>query len=151
RYINLDNVQIAESLAVKTPNWAVSLVEAQQTPLVLAGELQRQRIVWVGFDVLQSTWPLRISFPMFVANAVEWLNPAATKSGQLMVHGGEPFRYALTQATPTAEVVVPDGTSRKLTSGEAKEIVFGETAKQGVYHLKVGTNDVAFCVNILDS
>jgi hypothetical protein len=151
RYINLDNVQISETLGVKTPSWAAALVEAQQTPLILAGELSRQRIVWIGFDTLQSTWPLRISFPMFIANAVEWLNPAATKSSQLMVHGGEPFRYALTQPAATAEVIMPDGTKRVLASGDAREIVFGETGRQGIYHLHVGTNDVTFCVNVLDA
>ncbi len=151
RYINLDNVQIGETLGVKTPGWATALVEAQQTPLILAGELSRQKIVWIGFDTLQSTWPLRISFPMFIANAVDWLNPAATKSSQLMVHGGEPFRLALTQPAATAEVTMPDGTKRTLTPGDAREIVFGETGKQGVYHLRVGTNDVTFCVNVLDA
>jgi Ca-activated chloride channel family protein len=151
RYINLDNVQISETLGVKTPVWATALVEAQQTPLILAGDLSRQKIVWIGFDTLQSTWPLRISFPMFIANAVEWLNPAATKSSQLMVHGGEPFRYALTQPTATAEVTMPDGTKRVLTPGDAREIVFGETDRQGIYHLQVGTNNVSFCVNVLDA
>ena len=151
RYINLDNVQISETLGVKTPSWAAALVEAQQTPLILAGELSRQRIVWIGFDTLQSTWPLRISFPMFIANAVEWLNPAATKSSQLMVHGGEPFRYALTQPAATAEVIMPDGTKRPLAPGDAREIVFGETGRQGIYHLHLGTNDVTFCVNVLDA
>jgi len=151
RYINLDNVQINETLGVKTPSWAAALVEAQQTPLILAGEYERQKVVWIGFDTLQSTWPLRISFPMFIANAVEWLNPAATKSSQLMVHGGEPFRYALTQPAATAEVIMPDGTKRVLASGDAREIVFGETGRQGIYHLHVGTNDVTFCVNVLDA
>ena len=151
RYINLDNVQINETLGVKTPSWAAALVEAQQTPLILAGDYERQKVVWIGFDTLQSTWPLRISFPMFIANAVEWLNPAATKSSQLMVHGGEPFRYALSQPVATAEVTMPDGTKRALTPGGAREIVFGETGRQGVYHLRVGTNEVAFCVNVLDA
>ena len=151
RYINLDNVQIGETLGVKTPDWATALVEAQQTPLILAGELSRQKVVWIGFDTLQSTWPLRISFPMFIANAVDWLNPQAAKSGQLMVHGGEPFRLALTQPAATAEVTLPDGTKRTLTPGGAREIVFGETGKQGIYRLRVGTNEVTFCVNVLDA
>jgi len=53
RYINLDNVQISETIGVKTPSWAAALVEAQQTPLILAGETARQKIVWIGFDTLQ--------------------------------------------------------------------------------------------------
>ena len=151
RYINLDNVPISETLGVKNPDWATALVEAQQTPLIVAGELNRQKIVWIGFDTLSSRWPLRISFPMFIANAVDWLNPQATKSSQLMVHAGEPFRFALTQPAATAEVTMPDGTKRALNPGDAREIVFGETGRQGVYHLRVGTNDTTFCVNLLDA
>jgi hypothetical protein len=151
RYINMDNVQIAEAMSVKTPSWAVPLVEAPQTPLLLAGELAHQKIVWIGFDTLQSTWPLRISFPMFIDNAVEWLNPAVAKSGQLLVHAGEPFRYSLQQPSETAEVTLPDGSKRAITPADGREIVFGGTAKQGIYHLRAGTNDMAFCVNLLDA
>lgn len=151
RYINLDNVQIAETLAVKTPSWAIALVEAPQTPLILAGELSHQRIVWIGFDTLQSTWPLRISFPMFIANAVEWLNPAVAKSGQLLVHAGEPFRYSLAQPAATAEVTMPDGRTKTIAPADGREIVFGDTARQGVYRLRAGGNEVPFCVNLLDA
>jgi hypothetical protein len=151
RYINLDNVQIGEALAVKTPSWAVALVDAPQTPLVLAGELARQKIVWIGFDTLQSTWPLRISFPMFMANAVEWLDPAAAKSSQLQVRAGEPFRCRLAQPAATAEITLPDGSRQTLTPADGREIVFGGTAKQGTYRLRAGSNNVAFCVNLLDA
>jgi len=34
---------------------------------MVAGELEQRRVVWIGFDTLQSTWPLRISFPIFIA------------------------------------------------------------------------------------
>jgi Ca-activated chloride channel homolog len=151
RYINLDNVQISQTLGVKTPGWALPLVDAPQTPVILAGELSRQKIVWIGFDTLQSTWPLRMSFPMFIANSVQWLNPASTKSQQLMLHAGEPFRFALSAPVAEAEVVLPDGTRENVAPSENREIVFGDTAKQGIYHLRADTADVAFCVNVLDA
>jgi hypothetical protein len=150
RYINLDNVQISQTLGVRTPAWAMPLVDAPRTPLILAGELSHQKIVWIGFDTLQSTWPLRISFPMFIANAVEWLNPASTKSRQLLLRAGEPFRYVLPQPG-TAEIVLPSGVKETVTTSENREIVFGNTARQGTYHLRAGALDVAFCVNVLDA
>src|SRR4029453_13343203 len=109
RYAGFDNVQIVESLAAKAPNWAVPLVDSPQAPLILAGELGRQRIIWVGFDTLESNWPLRLSFPIFIANAVEWLNPANVKGGQLLVKAGEPFRMALARPETTAQVTLPGG------------------------------------------
>lgn len=33
----------------------------------------------------------------------------------------------------------------------AKEIVFGDTFRQGTYRLKVGTNETTFCVALLDA
>ncbi len=151
RYINLDNVQISSTLGVKAPSWGIPLVEAQQTPLILAGELNHQRIVWVGFDTLQSTWPLRISFPMFMANAAQWLDPASEKAGQLMLHAGEPFRFGLAQPSSTALVTLPGGATETVDLHDPREIVVGDTGRQGVYHVRVGTNDMAFCVNVLDA
>src|SRR5260370_34772286 len=89
RYVGFDNVQIEKSLTVKAPTWAVSLLDAPQSPLILAGELGRQRILRVGFDPLESNWPLRISFPILLANAVDWLNPDTPRNSQLLVKAGE--------------------------------------------------------------
>ncbi len=143
RFVNFDNVQISETLAVKAPAWGVSLVDSPRTPLVIAGERDRQRIVWIGFDTLQSTWPLRVSFPMFIANAVEWLNPASENASRLLVRAGDPFRLALAQAITTAQVTKPDGSKQPITlEPGAREIVFGDTFRQGIYRLKAGTNEV---------
>jgi hypothetical protein len=152
RFVNFDNVQVAESLGVQTPSWALSLVDSPSTPLVLAGELNRQRIVWISFDTLQSTWPLRISFPIFVANAVDWLNPASERASILSVKAGDPFRFSVPENVANAEITVPDGSTRtRAIDSNRKELVFGETQKQGVYKVKAGTNQVTFCVNLLDA
>ena len=152
RYAGFDNVQIVQSLTAQTPTWAVALVEAPQAPLILAGELGRQRIIWIGFDVLESNWPLRVSFPIFIANAVEWLNPAAARSGQLLVKAGDPLRLALAETATEAQITLPGGSVQSLPLGaSASELVFGDTRKQGVYRLRLGTNETAFCVNLLDA
>jgi Ca-activated chloride channel family protein len=153
RYASFDNVQIVQSLTPRNgpPPWAVSILEAPQAPLIVAGELGRQRIVWVGFDPLESNWPLRVSFPIFIANAVEWLNPANAKNSQLLIKAGDPFRLTLSAPVASAEVKLPDGKNTTLNLDGANEIVFGDTAKQGIYQLRVGTNEVTFCANLLDS
>jgi hypothetical protein len=151
RHINLDNVAISECYGVKLPSWGVSLVDARQTPLVVAGELSRQRIIWIGFDTLQSTWPLRISFPMFVANAAQWLNPQSAKSTELILRAGESFRLDLVKPVENAEVILPDGSKRSLPAKDSKSVLFSETSRQGVYHIRAGANEATFCVNVLDA
>ena len=151
RYVNFDNVQVSESVAVKTPSWGVSLVDSPTTPLMIAGELNNRRVVWLGFDTVQSTWPLRLSFPIFVANAVEWLNPAAAKSGQYLMKAGDTFRLTLAQPVDGGEITKPDHTTIPLKLDKtARELVFSDTVRQGIYRLKLGTTEIPFCANLMD-
>jgi Ca-activated chloride channel homolog len=152
RFVSLDNVQIGETLSVKTPNWGLALVDSPQTPLLVAGELDQRRIVWAGFDSLQSTWPLRVSFPIFIANAVQWLDPASANASHLLLKAGQSFRLALAQPVTSAEVIKPDGSKREvIVEPNSRELVFGDTAQTGIYRLQAGTNNVTFCVNVLDA
>jgi hypothetical protein len=152
RYAGFDNVQVMQSLSAKTPTWATALVEAPQAPLIFAGELGRQRIIWIGFDTLESNWPLRVSFPIFIANAVDWLNPANARSGALLVKAGDPFRLGLAEPVTSAAITVPGGATKTLSvDPNANELVFGDTLKQGTYKVRIGTNDTIFCVNLLDA
>lgn len=151
RFVNLDNVQVAEASGVKAPPWGTVLAEAPQGPLIVAGELGRRRVVWIGFDLLGSTWPLRVSFPLFIANAVEWLNPATARAERLNVRAGEALRVEWPEGATRLEVRSPERgwEDLSLTPG-AHEVVFGGTDRQGVYGLRWGTNETAFVVRSLD-
>jgi hypothetical protein len=152
RYAPFDNVGVGQSDVVTSPGWGTPLLECPQGALMVAGELQRQRVVWVGFDSLESNWPLRVSFPIFVANAVEWLNPASAQSARMLVRAGDPFQLTLSSPVTSASVRVPDGSTREVdVDPNSSEIVFGDTARRGTYRLTAGTNEVAFCVNLLDA
>jgi hypothetical protein len=95
---------------------------------------------------------LRIAFPIFVANAIECLNHSASRSAELMVRAGEPFRFPLEQSIAKAELTTSDGERRTLAvEPGARELIIGETHRQGVYKLSAGTNEVTFCVNLLDA
>lgn len=151
RFVNFDNVQIAETLGVPAPSWGVPLVESPKTPLIVAGELNRQRMVWVGFDPLQSTWPLRVSFPIFMANAVDWLSPGAGSAEQLMVQPGTAFRWSIAHPGASAVIRGPDGAARTVSlEPDAREILVTDTARQGVYRVASGTNALTFAVNLMD-
>src|SRR5207248_5606592 len=43
RFVNFDNVFIGETLGVKTPGWGLALVDSPRTPLIIAGQQERQR------------------------------------------------------------------------------------------------------------
>jgi len=152
RSVNMDNVEIGEALKVGPPTWGDTLVESAQTPLIVVGEVERRRLIWIGFDTLRSTWPYRSSFPIFIANAVEWLNPASASANQWAVQAGQAFRLALKEPVENITVTHPDGkTVDRPVPLAQREVVFGDTAQVGLYTLQAGTNQVRFASNLLDS
>ena len=83
---------------------------------------------------------------------MEWLNPANTKSSQLLVKAGDAFRMSLAHSEKNAEVILAGGAKKTYTiDPNANEFVFGDTFKQGTYRLRIGTNETMFCVDLLDA
>ena len=147
RFVNFDNVQVAQSLNSELPTWMNPIVETQSVPLIAVGENDANRCVWVGFNPLDSTWPLRVSFPIFIANAIDWLDPKIVTN----LSAGEPFSMRMAEKGSAVVVTLPDGEIVETSTMENGEFVFADTFQQGVYHAKYGTNEISFCVNLLDA
>lgn len=151
RSVGLENVQIAKALVVKAPSWALNVVDAAQTPLVLAGEFQRNRVIWAGFDVYQSTWPLRVSFPIFISNALEWLSPGTAGGASTTMRTGDPLRLSIPEGLSSFEITMPDQSKRSIQlEAGARDILFGDTARAGVYKVQAGAQSARFALNISD-
>jgi hypothetical protein len=152
RFVNFAQVRIQETLAVSPPAWGVSVLDAAQTPLIVVGEVDQRRVIWIGFDTLQSNWPQRTAYPVFMYNAMEWLNPFSAGAEPFMVGAGQPFRFGLKTAVDAAELTLPGGTPMRLPLDPGtRELVVSDTFRQGLYHVTAGTNHMRFCVNLLDS
>tara|TARA_B100001741_G_scaffold46613_1_gene34550 strand:- start:80 stop:1900 length:1821 start_codon:yes stop_codon:yes gene_type:complete len=147
RFVNFDNVQVAQSLNSELPTWMNPIVETQSVPLIAVGENDANRCVWVGFNPLDSTWPLRVSFPIFIANAIDWLDPKIITN----LSAGEPFSMRMAEKGSAVVVTLPDGEIVETSTMGNGEFVFADTFQQGVYHAKYGTNEISFCVNLLDA
>jgi len=150
RFVQFDNVFVARSLQVKSPDWATVLVESQKTPLLFAGEREYQRILYVAFDLLDSNWPLRVSFPIFMANAIQWLNPHRPDAALYQVKAGEPIRIPLKEAVKEVRITRPDKSVEVVPVDEkARELAYKNTHAVGVYEAKAGEGKVVFCSNLL--
>ena len=115
--------------------------------MLAAGEHDGQRAVWVGSNPLDSTWPLRVSFPIFIANAMDWLSPEVGTS----LRAGESFAIRMADEESTVTVTLPNGSEETTQTTANGELIFANTFQQGVYRAVLGTNEVAFCVNLLDA
>jgi len=151
RYVNYANLFLAKAMRVVAPGDAHTLVEADAGPLIVWWRSPRYRLVVVGFDLYASRWPLRVGFPVFLANVVRYLGGAEMAGQAARVRPGTAITFAAPPGTARARVTCPDGHTEPVAV-QSGRITFGETYACGpyVFDFEEG-GQKTYVVNLLDS
>ncbi|MBI1928660.1 VWA domain-containing protein [Candidatus Poribacteria bacterium] len=156
-YVNLENVSVAEAYRVEAPPTAQVLVRSFEDPLLIVDSTPNRRIVFVAMNILKSDLPLRIAFPVMIANTIQWFqSPSQLQEHHL--HTGEVLRKRLhlgvgetVVAAPIKSVTItgPQSQSWEIPV-EDNEILFDQTSIAGFYILKFGAQEEIWAVNLAD-
>ncbi len=150
RFVDLEGLRLRTALHTQAQPWGQSLADADSGPLIAAGEHGGLRVVSVSFDLSDSDWPLRVSFPIFLTNAVRWLTAGGglgasqpeTPTGGVASLGVPPSQTSLS-------ITRPDGTKIAVNAPPAGGVALVEdTREAGVYHAQIGGADYPFAVNL---
>jgi len=147
RMINFSGLYVKSAPKLTLPGFAAPIVEGpDNAPLIFSWEKGRTRAVVVTFKLLESDWPLRLSFPLFLSNALDWLRD----EGRAQIRPGEALRLRLADDETEVEVAGPGGRKEKLTGEGGRDVVYGDTDRCGLYTVtrKKGTQRIA--LNLLD-
>lgn len=164
RYVALGDVALdgaREVVATNLPaGWsAVPLAWARQGPVVVLIERAGVRRLVVGVDLASTTWSREVSFPTFVANAVDYLtlrgdentarswrtNEAVAVPAPVGSKAGDVFAVTVPDAEPSIGRV-----GDAVVSDDAGMMV-GVLARAGVYRVGAAGGDVALPVNLFDA
>ena len=146
RGIDFSGISIKESPRLTLSGFAAPIVESSEFPLIFAWERGRTKAVVVPFSILDSNWPLRLSFPLFVMNALNWLR----ESSRVVQQPGEPLRLRLGENEREVEVAGPDGKREKLGGEPGRDVVYGATQRCGLYTVTRGAESRPVALNLLD-
>lgn len=151
RFVDLEGLSLAKSARAASAPWGQVLAEADSGPIIAAGEHGGLRVVSVAFDLSDSNWPLRISFPIFLSNALSWLTAGSgLGAGSPDTPTGGVASLTLPPGQTSATVVRPDGTTTTIAAPSTGGIaLYDGTEHAGVYHARVGGADYPFAVNLL--
>ena len=153
RFVDFAALGIARTLALQGPEWMVPLVESESAPLIMAGEDAGRRVMVIGFDPYDSDWPLRISYPVFLANAVRWLLGAGEGSVDAVQHRtGDTVRFEGLALGEGGKVRItgPDDEAWAVEPNEDGSAYFNQTLRTGLYQVRIGEAAAqAFAVNLL--
>ncbi len=151
-FVNFKDVAVREARLVQSTGWARALVSAEGGPLLLAGTAGTRRVAILTFDLLASDLPLRIDFPILVANLFDWFSPARAFDAS---DGLQPGQSLLIRPQPTTteyRITLPDGTHQSYPAGP-DPLNFAATNELGIYTVElvsggtVTTTD-SFAVNL---
>jgi len=150
QYVSYANLFLESSMGLVGPANAHTLVDSDAGPLILWSSSPGYRLVVVGFDLLASRWPLRASFPVFLANVVRHLGGVSPGGGASRVRPGAAI--SLTAPPGVSEVTVTYPTGKTATVPvRSGRVTFGDTYTCGPYTFVLGAGKrQTRVVNLLD-
>ena len=155
RFVNLDQLYIAESRLVQPSDEVEVLAEGTQGPIVLFVSRGSMQVLYVTFDPAMSNWFRLRSWVTFNQNAVNYLGTI----GEGLTSEGFAVGAALTTRLPASatdiELLLPDGTVEPLSPTDPTMLTWGPIRLAGLYVLNWDAPDSAdrqarpFAVNVL--
>ena len=135
-YIDLRGVAVQDAARVSLPAWGRAVIVDSKTnaPLLVIGEQGGRRLAVLAFDLRRSDLPLRVAFPILIANLIDVLVPGGVAGVPANVEPGRPLSIAAPPQASTINVRTPDGQSHTLTPANGS-VVFDQTDQMGVYEI----------------
>jgi hypothetical protein len=150
QYLDWSNVHLLQARAVTVPTWARVLVEAEGGALVFAGETGGRRVAVITFDLHDSDLPLQITFPVLMANLINYLAPAQAFSAPDGLRPGETLTIKPAGGDATIVIDDPHGQRYAAPATEAG-VVFADTHALGVYTVLSNQSILgSFAVNLFN-
>lgn len=116
RYVDLRDVAIQEAAQLALPAWGRAAIIDGKTsaPLLVVGEQDGRRLAVLAFDLRRSDLPLRVAFPLLLANLVDTLAPGRASGALANGEPGKPLAILAPSQAEALAVGLPDGRAVKL-------------------------------------
>ncbi|MDH3452329.1 MAG: VWA domain-containing protein [Gammaproteobacteria bacterium] len=152
RQLDLSDVRIDKAqrivLEQRTPGLQ-RLFWSTDTVLALALLQQEARLVFVGFNLIDSNFPLQTAFPLFLHESLNWLRPRETRHASTQSPAGESLLISLPAEQLDLVVRTPSGDGM-IYPVEQGRVLFDATSQAGIYRYERALTQRYFAVNLTD-
>lgn len=132
RYVNFNNVSILDFTRLDGVDWADPLVTVEGGPLLLAGTVGGRQVAILTFDLHRSDLPLQITWPILLANLMEWYTPARTVAAADGLLVGDTLALSPPFEADRVRITRPDGETTTIRIGQ-DPLLYAATALPGLY------------------
>lgn len=132
RFMALDNVNIARGHKLKAEPGDKVIGASYEGPLLVSGTRGGFKFVALGFDVRDSDLPLRVAWPLFLLNTVNFFTDEDA-SYLSSFRTGDVWRVPVGQDATQAMLTMPNKAQRQVPVHEGRAVYLGDRA--GFYEL----------------
>ncbi|HYP29847.1 MAG TPA: VWA domain-containing protein [Blastocatellia bacterium] len=141
-FLNYADLHIESAPKREAAGWLKPIAGSASDPLIWAGDDGRRRVVAVGFDLAKSDLPLKVEFPILLANSLAWLSGRDALASERAVRTGQTVSIPLPapaeagggESGNAVTVRLPGGDERELPRGDGPA-VFADTMRVGAYEV----------------
>ncbi|MBI3651102.1 MAG: VWA domain-containing protein [Acidobacteria bacterium] len=131
-FLSYADLHIEAAMKHTVSSWLKPVAQSGADGLIFAGDNKR-KVVMVGFDLSKSDLPLKIEFPILLANSLAWLAGRDAVADERAIHAGQPVTVRAAAATTKITAPNGDATEINLRDGAA---LFADTLHAGLYEVK---------------
>ncbi|MCI0356898.1 MAG: BatA and WFA domain-containing protein [Planctomycetaceae bacterium] len=161
--VQMGNVKIVEATPLTGPQGTITLIDADIGPIYAIGPRAGYEDAVLGFELVTYTpegkrevntdWPIRRSFPVFVMNAVKYLGGVRSSLAAPSIKPGQPAILRTTIPVDSVVVESPRKERFNVPKEASNTYIFGRTEDLGVYDVREGSGQKVnqqFAVNLFD-
>ena len=149
-YVDLSEVHISKAQVLRLSGGAEALIETDAGPIAAAVEQGGRRFVYLGWDLHRSDFPLNASFPIFMANCMNWLSGERQRAQALNVRTGEMVRLPMPVDVKDVRLKLPDG-RREPFEVKGSTLSIDRVRQAGLYTLTGKGVEQQFTANLFDA
>jgi Ca-activated chloride channel homolog len=148
RAVQLRDLQVRRAQVVSVGDEVKPILYAGGSPIISTIDTGRLRAIHLGFDLLDTDLPLRVAFPVLMANILEWLSPRQGAFVSHQVQAGEPYVVDIDSVVSEVNVRKPSGDWMKVPVTE-NPLTIRDTSQVGIYTVRAGKKTQRFAVNLV--
>ena len=152
RFVDWENIQVAQARMTSPPPGSQILVEAAGLPLVFVSEVEGRRLAVLTFDLHDSDLPLQVAFPILLVELVSYLAPSQALE-DVDLRPGQAVDINPGSQVTQVEVTSPSGRMVRLEPS-ASGFRFTHTDELGLYQARYIGPEVQgsdlFAVNLFE-
>lgn len=133
RFVDMRKLSLKKAMNLLWPLDTVPILESQNHILIGSFTRGKQDYIIIAFDLLHSDWPLKLSFPLFMANTIEWLLEKQTKNN---IRTGESFEISMPKTIAEIQIIDPIGKKFFLPASPLDSPIFSQAHYAGFYDIQ---------------